>query len=150
MRNHKIDFFFESDPNSVGSKGLVFVGDKVLVYRRDVNTDNHPGEIDLPGGAPKLAETPFENFRREVLEEFALDLTPDNIDCVIRYPSSLDPTRTAYFPVAKLPAKLTSTIKLGHEGTEYLLLPLDEYIQRKDGWKIFQDRAEEYRRKIHE
>lgn len=66
---------FRPDPDTIGSKGLVFIGDALLVYRRDGNTTNHPHELDLPGGAPidenkPETETPFETFRREVKEEF--------------------------------------------------------------------------------
>lgn len=37
------------DPKSHGTKGLVYIGDKLLVYRRDTNTDVYPLCINLPG-----------------------------------------------------------------------------------------------------
>lgn len=136
--------FFELDSNSVGSKGLVLIGDDALVYQRDQNTSDHPGEIDLPGGGPQPGETPFENFRREVEEEFGLRIDEKSIAYVRCYPSSLDPKRTAYFPVAKLPSSFRNSIKFGDEGTKYLLMPFDEYLRRADAWDVFQQRAATY------
>ncbi len=139
-----MDAFCKFDPTSIGSKGLVFVGDKVLVYRRDDNTDDHPLELDLPGGGPEGSETPFETFRREVKEEFNLDIEEKHITYVRIYPSSLGNGRVAYYPVAKLPSSCEDKIRLGDEGKEYMLLSLDEYLRRDDAWDIFQERARDY------
>ncbi len=136
-----MDEFFKYDPTSIGSKGLVFVGEKVLVYRRDENTNNHPLELDLPGGGPEGNETPFETFQREVKEEFDLNIEEKHITYVRLYPSSLGNGRVAYYPVAKLPSSYEKKIKLGNEGKEYMLLSLAEYIQRDDAWDTFQERA---------
>ncbi len=137
--------FFKFDPTTIGSKGLVFVGEDVLVYRRDKNTDKFPLHLDLPGGGPENQETPFDNFRREVLEEFNLQIEPSDIVYVRKYPSTLNNGRFSYYPVAKLDASLKDKIKLGNEGLEYLLMPLDEYLARDDAWPIFQERAQDYK-----
>lgn len=145
-----MDDFFKYDPLTAGSKGLVFVGDNVLVYRRDNKTDNHPNELDLPGGGSKGTETPFDTFRREVKEEFSLDLMPDDIVYVRRYPSTLSKGKFGYYPVARLPKEAETNIKLGDEGTEFLLMPLDDYIARGDAWPVFQERAADYLRSQNE
>ncbi len=139
-----MDKFFKFDPTSIGSKGLVFVGDKVLVYRRDANTTNHPLELDLPGGGPEGNETPFETFQREVREEFDLTVEEKHVQYVRLYPSSLGNGRVAYYPVAKLPQSFESEISLGNEGGEYLLLSLKDYLSRDDAWGVFQERAKDY------
>jgi len=56
-----------------GAKGLVFLGNKILVYRRDNKTSNLPLCIDLPGGGRENDESPFDSFKREIKEEFGID-----------------------------------------------------------------------------
>jgi hypothetical protein len=41
---------FEKGRNFHGAKGLLYIQEKLLVYRRDNNTDIYPHYIDLPGG----------------------------------------------------------------------------------------------------
>ena len=136
--------FFNPDSDTIGSKGLVYIGDKVLVYRRDGNTANHPHELDLPGGGPEGDETPFQTFKRETKEEFGLDINEEDVVYVRRYESTLNPGRFAYFPVAKLAAENAGKIALGNEGEEYLLLTDHEYVQRDDCWQVFQERTADY------
>lgn len=136
---------FAYDSKTGGSKGLVFIGDKVLVYRRDRNTKTYPGCIDLPGGGPEPDETPFENYRREVKEEFGLCVNPEHIVYYKKYPSRLDRGKFAYFPVAKLPISEEKNIKFGDEGTEYILMSLDELLELKDlAWPYMKDRVKDY------
>lgn len=139
-----MDDFFKYDAATAGSKGLVFIGDKVLVYRRDGQTTIHPLEIDLPGGGPEGRETPFETFKREVKEEFGLEIHEEDIKYVRKYPSKLTPGKFGYYPVAKLPEDVEQHIVFGNEGSEYLLLALDDYLARDDAWAVFQDRAADY------
>ena len=139
-----MDDFFKYDPLTVGSKGLVFIGANVLVYRRDTKTDRFPLYLDLPGGGPEGNETPFETFKREVMEEFGLLIKPGNIVYVRKYQSSLEKGKFAYYPVAKLPAASAEKIRFGDEGVEYLIMSLHDYIAREDAWPIFQDRAGDY------
>jgi 8-oxo-dGTP diphosphatase len=140
-----MDGFFRYDANTAGSKGLVFIGDRVLVYRRDGKTDLHPYELDLPGGGPDPTETPYETFRREVKEEFGLNITKDDIVYVRTYPSLLKPGKIIYFPVAKFQDRLKNSIRFGEEGSEYMLLDLDDYLSRTDAWEVLQERARNYK-----
>lgn len=136
--------FFEYTPLTIGSKGLVFVGDKILVYRRDGQTNNHPNELDLPGGAPEGQETPYETFAREVKEEFALDIAAESINYVRKYPSTLTPGKFAFFPVAKLPEGAASEVVFGSEGVEYLLMTPQDFIAKQDAWAVLQERTQDY------
>lgn len=136
--------FTTYDPNTAGSKGLVYVGDKIVVYRRDNATAVHPLEIDLPGGAPEGQETPFETFAREVEEEFNLQITPDNIIASHTYPSRLDPGQTAYFFVARLPKEAAGDIAFSDEGMEYMLVTPDEYLTYTNAWEYIRDQARRY------
>ena len=136
--------FYTYDPLSAGSKGLVFISDKILVYRRDGKTQQHPNELDLPGGGPEPGETPFETFRREVREEFGLAISRKDIIYVRKYPKILEKGKFVYFPVAVLSAESHKDIQFGDEGSEYLLMPAEEYTRRNDAWPVLQERTKDY------
>lgn len=136
--------FFRFDPLNLGTKGLVFIGDEVLLYRRDLKTDKCPGCLDVPGGGAEEGETPFETFRRETKEEFNLELHPEDIVYVQSHSSIFEKGKFAYYAVAKLPANKKHTINLGNEGSEYLLMPLKQFLVRDDAWRIYQQRAADY------
>lgn len=136
---------FTYDAKTGGSKGLVFLGEKVLVYRRDEKTKNYPSCIDLPGGGPMPGETPFENYKREIKEEFGLEINSEHIVYFKKYPSKIEPSKFAYFPVAKLPADEEKNIRFGNEGTEYLLISTEELLGLKDfAWPYIKDRVKDY------
>lgn len=136
--------FFTYDPLTAGSKGLVFIGEKILIYRRDNKTTSHPNELDIPGGGPEDGETPFETFKREVREEFEIEISSNDIVYVRKYPSIHEKGKFAYFPVVKLPAEMAANIKLGNEGGEFLLIDPKDYLTREDAWIVFQERAKDY------
>src|SRR5688572_7051991 len=99
-----MDAFFAYDPQASGSKGLVYIGDKIIVFRRTDDAPTHPNELDLPGGGPEKNETPFETFKRELREECGLEITKNDILYARRYASSLHPGKFGWFPVVKFPA----------------------------------------------
>lgn len=139
-----MDAFYKFDYNTAGSKGLVLIGDNALVYRRDEKTDLYPLYLDFPGGGPEGNETPFDTFRREVKEEFDLDITPENVVHVRTYPSTLFEGKIIYFPVVHLPESAANTIHFGDEGLEYLMLPVEEFVQRDDAWPTLKERTLDY------
>lgn len=132
------------DPLITGTKGLVFIGDKILVYQRDDKTDKFPLKLDLPGGGQENNETPFQTFSREVREEFGLTIGHEDIVYARKYESSLEPGKFGYFVAAKLPANAELQIVFGNEGTEFLLLNVNDYVSRKDAWPVFQKRTVDY------
>ena len=133
-----------NDPQVTGAKGLVFIGDKILVYRRDTNTTTFPLKLDLPGGGVENAETPFAAFQRELLEEFGLHVTRGQITYSRRYHSTLQRRQFGEFVVAQLPSEAEQRITFGSEGVEYMLMSIDEYLSRTDAWPVFQDRTRDY------
>jgi 8-oxo-dGTP diphosphatase len=136
--------FFEHTPATIGSKGLVFVGDSILVYRRDGQVSTHPNELDLPGGAPEAGETPFDTFAREVYEEFGLTIHPDDVSYARKYPSTQTKGSFAFFPVVHLSGEVESHIHFGNEGTEYMLMNPEDFIARSDAWAVLQERTQDY------
>lgn len=140
--------FYTYDKLAVGSKGHVYVGDQVIVYRRSKDAPTNAGELDLPGGGPEAHETPFETFQREVHEEFGLRIIPANIVYAKRYPSVFKPGKFGWFVVAKLPAESKDNIVFGDEGDEYMLMSDKEFLGRTDAWTFLQDRTRDYLQSI--
>ncbi len=139
-----MDEFFNFDSHLNGSKGLIFIGEKLLVYRRDEKPKNYPLFLDLPGGGKEKNETPFDTFRREVKEEFGIEIAESDITYVRRYPSTIVEGEYAYFPVVHLPASAETLIHFGNEGLEYLLLPVDDFLNASDVWPGLQQKTADY------
>lgn len=135
---------YEYDDRVVGAKGLVFIGDKVVVYRRDADTTKFPLMLDLPGGKKEAQETPFETFRREVSEEFGLVITPKHITYARKYPSEARPDKFGFFVVAALSESAMGEIVFGDEGEEYFLMDPAEYVERHDAWPVYQEYTVNY------
>jgi 8-oxo-dGTP diphosphatase len=138
--------FFDPNQDFLGTKGLVFVGDKVLVYRRDAHAPSHAGELDVPGGGREGGESPMDTFGRETREEFGLKITKASVVWARAYPNTLDPTKIAYYAVAHLPAEMAEQIRFGDEGEAYYLMPLGDYLDAPDAWDAYQNRARDYAR----
>lgn len=139
-----MEAFFTYDPLLNGVKGLVFVGDKLLVYRRDAKPKLFPLFLDLPGGGAENGETPFETFQREVKEEFGLDIQKSDIVYARQYSSVHFAGTHVYFPVARLPKESEKLIHFGNEGLEYLLMGVDEFLAASDVWPVLQEKTITY------
>ncbi len=135
---------FTYDPLLAGAKGLVFIGDKLLVYRRDANTTLYPHYLDLPGGGAEANETPFETFKRELHEEFGLTINPADVTWWERYPTVLQPGKFGYMLAMHLPAETANSIAFGDEGEEWLLMEPEELMSRSDTWHVHIQRIERY------
>ncbi len=135
---------FESSQVFEGTKGLVFIGDKIIVYRRDKNAPQHPLKLDVPGGGREGNETPFQNFQREVNEEFGLNLTRDDLRYGRRYEASDGSGRIGYYLVAKLEVVEAEKIVFGNEGQDFTLMTLEEFLDRHDVWPAYQERSKDY------
>lgn len=140
--------FFRGDYNYTGTKGLVFIGNKVLIYRRDEKAPIYPLYLDVPGGGAGPDETPFDTFRREIKEEFGLDVNSEHIVYSDRYKSSQHPNKFGWFAVAKMPTETEGQIEFGNEGIEYMLITLNEFLQREDAWPAYQQRSANYARSV--
>lgn len=106
-----------------GSKAAVFIGAHLLVYQRDRGVP-WPGYWDFPGGGREHRETPQTCLRREVHEEFGLELPEDTITWARAVPSMTDPMFIAWFFVVHLPATAEADIRFGDEGQRWALMPL--------------------------
>ncbi len=127
-----------------GAKGIVFLGDKMLTYRRDNKTYSYPFHIDLPGGGREGNESPFDTFKREVKEEFGIDIEKNDIEFSWAIQSTIRPDKTSYFFVTKSLVLNPSEIIFGDEGIEWLLMTPEEFIKRPDGIERQQKRVEKF------
>lgn len=127
-----------------GVKGLVFVGDQILVYRRDTKTKNFPLKIDLPGGGKEESETPFETFQREIKEEFGLVISKGDVVYSRKYPSILDINKVAFFMAVKSDSLKKDDVIFGDEGLEFFYLTPEEYILVGDSIPQLQVRVRDF------
>ncbi len=126
-----------------GSKGMIFISEKIIVFRRDTKTNNFPLMIDLPGGGVESNETPFETFARESFEEFGVTIAKEDVVYVRQYPGVIDP-RQSFFFVTK-PKNLTqSKVVFGDEGLEWFCLDPHEFVSLSDGVPRQQERVRDY------
>lgn len=135
---------FNKDIDFHGVKGLVFIGDKIVVFRRDTKTDNFPLMIDLPGGGREANESAFETFKREVNEEFGITIRKTDVVFSKKYQSVLNPSKEAYFIVTKPLDIKENDIIFGDEGTEFLLMSPQDFVNSNEGVKRQQDKVAHY------
>jgi 8-oxo-dGTP diphosphatase len=127
-----------------GAKGIIFLMDKMLVYRRDDRTAYFPLYLDLPGGAREGDESPLATFQREVKEEFGISIEKNEIEFSCQIPSTIEPEKKSFFIVARTTRFKPADIVFGNEGIEWWLMTPEEFIQRPDGIERQQKRVEEY------
>jgi 8-oxo-dGTP diphosphatase len=108
-----------------GAKLALFLGDDLLVIRRDDRPDiPWPDHWDLPGGGREGDESPQECALRETWEEVGLSLRPDDI---VWSNSYRRPHGIVWFFAAHRPAGLSRLIRFGSEGQCWQLMRPAEY-----------------------
>jgi len=132
------------DPTAISSKGLVYLGDELLIYRRGPEAPTHPLFLDVPGGRTEEGETPFQTFQREVNEEFGLTISPETITWARGYHLENHLGKTAYFLVSHLPDTRLDDVRFGDEGIEYMAMSPLDFVKRVDVYQPFIDRTKEY------
>lgn len=127
-----------------GVKVALLVGDKLLLYQRD----DLPGLFnanmwDFPGGGRESDESPRACAKREVREEFELELMDDDFIWEKVYPAQKDPNQAAYFMVARVDEKRLENITL-HEGQKWQLMTKEEFFSRNDVVIALKDRFQDF------
>ena len=113
----------------VGSKAAFFCGDRLLCYLRDEKAGlPWPATWDLPGGGREGNETPQTCLLRELLEEFGLRLPPERLIWQQRFPSMLQPSRTAWFFAGHLTKTEITAIRFGDEGQQWQMMRVADYL----------------------
>lgn len=125
-----------------GAKMILFIGDRLLVLRRDHTRGiSWPGYLDLPGGGREGGESPLECALRETQEEVGLDVPPDLI-CWNRCRTGS--IGTSWFFAAHLDAGAEAQITFGGEGSGWSLMAPHDFLARHDGIPHFQGLVADY------
>lgn len=112
-----------------GAKAALLVGERLLVLRRDDRPGlGWPGHWDLVGGGREGAEAPRATVTREAREEVGLDLGRAEWLWARPCPSAADPSRRAWFLVARLPEAEAGAIRLGDEGDAWALIAPARFV----------------------
>ena len=121
-----------------GAKLILFVGERILVLRRDDLPDiPWPGRLDLPGGGRKGDETAEVCVTRETFEEVGLTVRAH--DLVWR-----ERLGRGVFFAAHLPASAEREIVFGSEGQGWLLMPPQDFIQHHEAIPHFAEIVRRY------
>ncbi|MBE1285337.1 MAG: NUDIX domain-containing protein [Rhodobacteraceae bacterium] len=126
-----------------GAKLALFLGDDLLVIRRDDKPDiPYPDHWDLPGGGREGQESPEDCVLRETREETGLVLTPRDL---IWSTSYLRPRRGAvWFFTSHQPAGIAADIKFGSEGQGWRLMAPREYVEHPLAVPHFAEQLQTY------
>lgn len=122
-----------------GAKLILFIGDRIVVLRRDQKPDiPWPGRLDLPGGGRERDETAEACVLRETREEVGLYLEPS----ALIWRQQLN--RGVFF-AAHLPAHSEEQIVLGGEGQGWLLMEPNTYVSHPEAIPHFAEMVKAYR-----
>lgn len=121
-----------------GAKLMLFLGDDLLVLRRDHSEGiPFPGLLDFPGGGREGDERPEECALRETREEVGLDLPEDAL--IWRRPLG-----ESWFFAAHLPAHRVDDVAFGGEGEGWMVMTPEEFVSRDDAIPHFREVLKAY------
>ena len=134
-----------NDHRFAGAKVMIFLGQDLLVLRRDHAPGLvWPGMLDFPGGGREGTETPLDCAIREAREEVGLVLSPDDL----RLAHLRDAHgRRSWFFAAHLAKGRQTDIVFGGEGAGWQLMSQREFIAAPDAIPHFRVILETYLRK---
>ena len=105
------------EPDFHGAKVALFVGDEILVYRRDNNPAiPFPDMFDLPGGGRENRESGAECIARETFEEFGVVVALEDLTLVEAYPNWRGEGEQALFFVGYLTMDQLDNVVFEDEG----------------------------------
>lgn len=121
-----------------GAKLILFIGDRIVVLRRDDKPDiPWPCRLDLPGGGREGCETAIECVLRETFEEIGLSLTAGDLVWE-------DQFRRGVFFAAHLPTEAQAQIVFGSEGQGWCLVDPAEYVRDPEAIPHFAEMVQRY------
>lgn len=111
-----------------GAKLFLTHGCRMLSYLRDDRPDlAFPGHWDLPGGGREGAESPVDCARRELAEEFGLDLPATRLTGHV-FPSHAAPRMVSWLFTGHLSEADIAAIRFGDEGQEWRMMQITAYL----------------------
>lgn len=129
-----------------GAKAALFLGDRLLVIRRDDRPDiSFPGALDFPGGGRDGDESPEATLAREMREEVGLVM--DRAEMLWRQSfDSATGLGRVWFYVLRMAARAEDEIIFGDEGQGWALMTPDAFLAATDAVPALQARLELWRR----
>lgn len=125
-----------------GAKVALFLGDQLLVIRRDNRPDiPWPDHLDLPGGGRDPGETPEQCVVRETREEVGLTILADQLMLVRAYER---PLGLMVFFAAHLPAAAVEQVVLGDEGQGWMLMAPEVFAAHDEAVPHFREQVLTY------
>lgn len=121
-----------------GAKLILFVGDRLVILRRDDKPDiPWPNHLDLPGGECEPGETAEQTVLRETHEEIGLTLVEEQL--VWRCQSDRDMIFAAH-----LPGETADQIVFGSEGQGWCLMLPEDYARHPENIPRFGEMVRRY------
>ncbi len=128
-----------------GAKAAVFIGEQILLYRRDAHV-RWGNMWDMPGGGREGDETPKACLAREVFEEFGLDIA-DAVELWAQaFPAMADEGQVGWFFVVQFPGETELQIRFGDEGQDWRLFSIKDAIALPDLIAPLRDRLNQWLR----
>jgi 8-oxo-dGTP diphosphatase len=115
---------------------IILKDSKVLIARR-AQGENHAGSWEFPGGKVELAETPEQCLKRELLEEFGIDVLINDFVAESVYEYPMGSIRLLAYMVDILNGEIRLSVHDDYHWValenllEYNLLPADVPIAMK-------------------
>ncbi|AGT07246.1 NUDIX hydrolase [Paracoccus aminophilus] len=99
-----------------------------------------PHHWDLPGGGREGGESPVACARRELFEEFGLDLAPARMTGR-SYPAVGAPGQVSWFFRGEITAAEIAAIRFGEEGECWQMMPIADYLAHPKAVPHFKTRV---------
>ncbi len=124
-----------------GAKAAVFIGDRLLVIRRDDRPGlAWPGALDFPGGGREAGESPEQTLAREIREEVGLGYAPSQLVWRRACAGVAKPGTTVWFFVLRLAPGAERGVVFGDEGQGWGLMTPAAFLAAPDAVSSLQHR----------
>lgn len=128
-----------------GAKAALFLGDRLLVIRRDDRPDiTFPGALDFPGGGREGDESPEATLAREMHEEVGLVMGRADMLWRQAFDGVTGPGRV-WFYVLRMAAAAEAEIVFGDEGQGWSLMAPEAFLAAPDAVPALQARLRLWR-----
>ena len=128
-----------------GAKVAFFIGNEILVYRRDNKPDiPFPDMLDLPGGGRENDETGAECAVRETFEEFGIRVQASALTLVDEYENWRGEGKQALFYVGSLTEAQIGKIEFGDEGQNWQIMDVKIFLESDQAVPHLKQRVKSY------
>lgn len=128
-----------------GAKAALFLGDRLLVIRRDDRPDiSFPGSLDFPGGGREGDESPEATLAREMREEVGLEMGRAEMLWRRSFDGATRPG-LVWFYVLRMAAAAQAEIVFGDEGQGWSLMAPEAFLAAPDAVPALQARLRLWR-----